>query len=207
MDLRLAGRPTIDLLVVFAVVFVFQWVLSLASVPLVTSLFVLSAPLLNEPWALVTSVYAHGSVSHMLSNAMGLVLFGLLVERVTTRWRFHVFFLTVGVASGAAEIFWQGFLGAGAGVVGASGGVLGLLGYLLAGNAIADRTVGRLSLGVREQIVLFGAIAVAITYVTMGPDVAVVGHFVGLVLGLVAGRMQLLHVGRGGAGARESASL
>lgn len=207
MDLRLAGRPTVDLLVVFVVVFLVQSLIELVSAPLVASLFVLSAPLVDQPWAVVTSVYAHGDLSHLLSNAAGLVLFGLLVERVTTRWRFHAFFLTVGALSGTAEIAWQGFAGAGAGVVGASGGVLGLLGYLVAGNTIADRTVGRLELGVREQVVLFGAIAVAITFVTMGPRVAVAGHFVGLVLGLLAGRMRLLHVQPRETGALESASL
>ncbi|PSP76154.1 rhomboid family intramembrane serine protease [Halobacteriales archaeon QS_1_68_20] len=193
MDVRPAGRPTVDLLVVFVAVYAFQWLLSILGAPLVASLFVLSAPLSTEPWALVTSVYAHGSISHLLSNAAGLVLFGLIVERVTTRGRFHLFFLTVGALSGVAEITWQGVVGSGAGVVGASGGVLGLLGYVVAGNAIADRTVGRLELGVREQIVVFGAIAVAITFVTTGPQVAVVGHFVGLVLGLIAGRLRLLH--------------
>ncbi len=197
MQVRLAGRPTVDLLVVFAVVFLLQQVLALVSASLMAALFFLDAPVAREPWALVTSVYAHGSVSHLVSNTVGMVLFGLLVERVTTRWWFHLFFLTVGALSGATEIAWQQLLGADQpGVVGASGGVLGLLGYVVAGNAIADRTVGRLELDVREQVLVFGAIAVAITVVTMGPQVAVVGHFVGLVCGLVAGRLRLLHVRR-----------
>lgn len=34
----------------------------------------------SEPWRLVTSLFAHGSMAHLLSNIFALLLFGLLLE-------------------------------------------------------------------------------------------------------------------------------
>jgi membrane associated rhomboid family serine protease len=194
MEIRLR-RPTLEALAVVLVLFVVQQALRLVAPAAAALLFTLSAPL-AQPWAVVTSVYAHGSVGHLASNAVGLLLFGLAVERVTTRWRFHAFFLVVGALSAVAEVAVQSLLAPGpvVGVLGASGAVLGLLGYLLAGNALSAAVVGRLSLDGRQQAVLFGAVAVLLTIATAGPRVAVVGHFTGLALGLAAGRLRLLHV-------------
>jgi membrane associated rhomboid family serine protease len=193
MKLRLAGRPTIDTLLLFLLVFAAQQLLSFVSIAAVTSLFVLNQPV-EEPLAMLVSVYAHNGVMHLVSNAIGLVLFGLVVERVTSRFRFHLFFVAVGALSGVAEVYAQSAFGGPAGVIGASGAVLGLLGYLITGNQLADAAVGRLRLSGKQQALIFGVVAVAITYVTVGPNVAVVGHFTGLVLGLLAGRLKLLHV-------------
>ena len=193
MEVRLAGRPTIDTLLIILVVFAVQQLLAMVAPVLAASLFVLNQPM-AEPWALVGSVYAHSGPMHLLSNVIGLVLFGLVVERVTTRFRFHLFFLTVGALAGATEVFAQDLVGPTGGVIGASGAVLGLLGYLITGNELADAAVGRLQLDPRQQALVFGVVAVAITFFTVGPNVAVVGHFAGLVMGLIAGRLKLLHV-------------
>ena len=193
MEVRLWGRPTVETLAVLLAVFAVQSLLGLLVPPLAAALFVLYDPA-AQPWALATSVYAHSGVGHLLSNAVGLVLFGLAVERVTTRWRFHAFFFTVGALSGLGQIGWSALVGTGGGVVGASGAVLGLLGYLVGGNAVSEAAVGRLDLSVRQQAAVFGLVAVAVTWATAGPGVAVGGHFVGLGLGLVAGRLRLLHV-------------
>ena len=124
MKVRVAGRPTIDTLLLLLLVYAVQLVLNMLAPVVMVSLFVLSQPI-DQPWALVGSVYAHGSWTHLVSNAIGLVLFGLVVERVTTRFRFHLFFLAVGALSGAMDVFVQDFLGNTGGVLGASGAVFG----------------------------------------------------------------------------------
>jgi membrane associated rhomboid family serine protease len=192
MEVRLRGRPTLETLALLVAVFAVQSLLRVLAPPLAAGLFVLYDPG-AQPWALATSVYAHGGPGHLLTNAVGLVLFGLAVERVTTRWRFHAFFLTVGALSGVGQVLWSAAFSTGGGVLGASGAVLGLLGYLVGGNAVSEAAVGRLDLSVRQQAVVFGLVAVGVTWATAGPGVAVGGHFVGLALGLVAGRLRLLH--------------
>ena len=89
----LRRSPTVVTLALVLAVFAGQQVAGLLGW---RGLFALSNPLLARPWTLVTSVYAHASVSHLVANALALALGGLLVERLTTRARFHAFFVTVG---------------------------------------------------------------------------------------------------------------
>jgi len=188
--------PTVTTLVVIAGVFVCQQV---AGVVGLGGLFALSLPLLVRPWTLVTSVYAHAGLSHLLVNAVALALGGLLVERVTTSVRFHAFFLTVGVLAGVAQVVAVGLVGplvpwipARVSVLGASGAILGLYGYLLGSNRLTERFVGGVELSARAQVALGALLAAAITLLTANPGVALMAHFTGLLAGLLAGRAHLL---------------
>jgi len=161
--------------------------------------FALSLPLLVRPWTIVTSVYAHAGVSHLVLNALALALGGLLVERMTTTLRFHAFFLTVGALSGLAQVAVTGLLGpllpgvpAAVSVLGASGAILGLYGYLLGSNRITETLVGGVELSARVQLLLGAVLAAAITLLTANPGAALIAHFTGLLLGFLSGRAHLL---------------
>ena len=155
-------------------------------------LFALSTPVAVAPWTLVTSVYAHGSVGHLLANALALLLVGPLVERRTTRARFHAFVVTTGALAGLAQVTIGGLLGPPAAVLGISGAVFALGGYLLAGNVVSETLFDRLRLSPRVQLVLFGLVAVVLTATTAAPGVALIAHATGAFCGLVAGRVGLL---------------
>jgi membrane associated rhomboid family serine protease len=194
-----SARATIETLALMAVTFAVQLVVRTLSASLESWLFVLNSPVpLFSPWTLVTSVYAHGTVMHLLGNAIVLVPFGIAVERVTNRWRFHTFFVAVGAAAGVAEMLFGilPFVGA-PGVVGASGAILGLVGYAIAGNGVADSVVAGFEFDARAQAAAIAVVAAALALLMAGPGVANVGHFAGLVFGLLAGRGRLLHVDRG----------
>jgi membrane associated rhomboid family serine protease len=190
---RLAGRPTLQTLLVMAVVFALQATGSL--VGLGTVAFALSLPLDVRPWTLVSATYSHAGVGHLLANAVALVLVGPLVGRRTTPLRFHAFFLTVGALAGVAELLAAAAVGAGVAVVGASGAVFGLVGYALAGNRLARPLFDRLGLGRTATLVVFAGLAVVLTLTTAAPGLALVAHFSGLLLGLLAGRVGLLRTG------------
>lgn len=190
--------PLLDLLFVFGLVYVLQLVAATAN--LMSGFFILSAPVTENPWTVITSVYAHANIGHLLSNAIALLLFGLPVAAATTRVRFHLFFLTTGSIAGLSQILVTGALasapviGASAtpGVLGASGAVFALLGYLLASNRLATG-IGSLVDPPRWLTYgVFFAIAALVTVATAQPGVALVAHFTGLLLGLVAGRFNLL---------------
>ena len=188
-----SGRsPTLETLAVFAVVFVVQQLVQMVSRQLMFGLFVLAPPIEVRPWTLLASVYAHAGLGHLLSNALVLVLVGFAVERVTTRWRFHAFFAGVGIAAGVAQVGVSGLVGPGSAVLGASGAVFGLLGYLLTGNPMTDAVLGWLPLSGRARIVLLLVLASGVTLLTAAPGVALVAHFTGFVLGLLAGRVRLI---------------
>lgn len=196
---RLTDSPTVVTLAVMAVVFVCQ---QLAGLVGLGGLFALSLPLLARPWTLLTSVYAHSGLSHLLANALALALGGLLVERVTTTARFHGFFLAVGALSGVTQVAVAGLFGplvpgvpARVSVLGASGAILGLYGYLLGGNRLTETLVGGIELSPRVQLALGAVLAAAVTLLTASPGVALVAHFAGLLFGFLAGRSHLLAPG------------
>ncbi|WP_434523077.1 rhomboid family intramembrane serine protease [Halorubrum sp. AS12] len=182
-------RATLETLGIALLVGAAQAVLGVVGL---AGLFALSAPLSVAPWTLVTSVYAHGSVGHLLANALALLLVGPLVERRTTRPRFHAFVIATGALAGVAQVTVGSLLGPPAAVLGISGAVFALGGYLLAGNAVSTTLFDRLRLSPRLQLLLFGLVAVVLTATTAAPGVALVAHATGAFCGLVAGRVGLL---------------
>ena len=189
-----AGSPTVQTLVVFLIVFALQSLVGLVSRGLAVGLFALAPPISVRPWTLLVSVYAHAGVGHLVSNAVVLLVVGFAVERVTTTWRFHAFFAGVGMAAGVAQVVVTGALSPGPvpAVLGASGAVFGLLGYLLAGNPVTDAVLGWLPVGGRARVALMLGLAAAATLLTARPGVALIAHFTGFALGLLAGRVRLL---------------
>jgi membrane associated rhomboid family serine protease len=219
----LGESPTVQTLVAFAVVFVLQALLT-AIDPDLLGLFVLSPPVTAQPWTLVTSIYAHAGPAHLVGNAIALVLFGVALGRATTALAYYAYFVVTGVLAGLAQVYvapvvyavWT-LLGLdaltgvvvgapfGTGAIGASGAIFAVAGYVLAGNRLSRGVFDRLGLGLRAQLLVFGVVAVALTYYTAAPGVAVVAHFAGLFVGLVAGRAGVLPT-RSGAGGGDSTS-
>ena len=165
-------------------------------------LFALSNPLFSRPWTIVTSVYAHAGVSHLVANALALALGGLLVERLTTSARFHAFFVGVGSLAGVTQVAVVGLVGplvpgmpAAVSVLGASGAILGLYGYLLGANRLTEWVVGGVELAPRVQLAIGVVLAAVITLLTANPGAALIAHFTGLLLGFLAGRAHLLSPG------------
>ena len=195
----LRRSPTAVTLALVLAVFACQQVAAFVGV---RGLFALSNPLLAQPWTLVTSVYAHASLSHLVANALALALGGLVVERLTTSARFHAFFVTIGSLAGVTQVAVVGLVGplvpwlpAQVAVLGASGAILGLYGYLLGANRVTERLVAGVELAPRIQLALGVALAAVITLLTANPGAALVAHFTGLLLGFLAGRGHLLAPG------------
>jgi membrane associated rhomboid family serine protease len=198
---RPTDSPTVALLAVLAVVFLLQVALALVfnSQQQSDAMFALAPPLTERPWTVVTSVYGHWGVDHLLTNAVGVLIAGALVERNTTFGKFHAYVLLTGVASALSELLVAMVLGpyvpwitTNVAVMGISGSVMALIGYLLASNTVTTAVIGRFSLSPRAQLAVVVGVAAVITYLTAGPHVAIVAHFAGLVLGLVAGHQRLL---------------
>ena len=189
--------PLLETLGLFAIVFVLQQVAALFSLALMAGLFVLAPPLESNPWTIVTSVYAHGNLGHLLSNSFGLLLFGWPIARATTRGRFHVFFVLTGSLAGISQVLVTGAMasltgGSGSAVLGASGAVFALMGYLIAGNRVSDGLAARVDVPLWLTLVVFVVLAAAITIATGSPGVALIAHFTGFLLGLLAGRLGVL---------------
>ena len=186
-------RATAEVGVLVLVVYLLQQLLVLVGIGL--EMVALSAPLADRPWTLVLAVYAHATPSHLVANLVALVLFGLIVERRSTRRRFHAFVLATGMLSGIAEVLIGTLVGAAPLVLGLSGATFALMGYVLASNPVTDGVLRGLQADRRVQLVLMVFVAVGITWVTRGERVALIAHFTGVLLGLLAGRARLLRTG------------
>jgi len=120
----------LKLVLVLIVVFVLQSVFK----PAFTNLFVLqSREVLVRPWILITSIFLHGNLAHLLVNGLGLALFGSILENIIGSKRFLWIFFVSGLgASIASSFFYEATLGAS----GAIFGVMGTLTYLRPGMTI-----------------------------------------------------------------------
>src|SRR3989344_6006259 len=94
--------------------------------PAITENFSLTASeVWEKPWLLLSSIFLHGSITHLLFNLFSLFLFGSFLEKKIVAWRFiFVFLLTGIVASIAAAFFYPSSLGA-------SGAIYGVIGVLV----------------------------------------------------------------------------
>ena len=90
-----------------------------------TELFVLNRALvLIRPWTLITSIFLHGSLAHLMLNGFALALFGSILENIIGSKRFLVLFFIGGIfANIPSIIFYNSSLGA-------SGAIFGVLGCL-----------------------------------------------------------------------------
>lgn len=154
--------------------------------------FALGLPLASRPWTILLSVYAHASVGHLLANAIALVVVGFLVEHRTTRLRFHAFFAGTGAIAGVAHLYVTAALGSPTAVLGASGAVFALLGYAVTGNRAVAPVLAWIDPDRTVTLAAFAVVAVVVVLATASPGIALVVHFVGLLAGLVAGRVHLL---------------
>jgi membrane associated rhomboid family serine protease len=187
-------RATPQIVAVCLVVYAAQVAVVLtAGVDRMAELFALSLPLGDAPWTVVTSVYAHASAWHLLPNVALFSLLGLAVERRTDGTRVHLFVLGSGAIANASQVVVSALvLDVDAHVLGLSGAVFALGGYLLTGNRLSAFILDRFSIPHSLQLIVYVGLAVAVTIATAEPGVAVVGHFAGLLLGLVAGAGNVL---------------
>ena len=121
---------TVTLLIINAVCFLFQLLFE-SSGRDVTYYFGLSAQTLlhGYVWQLVTYMFLHGGIVHILLNSLGLYYFGRAVEETVGRANFLKIYLGTGIMGGIAHVAGNYLLSAhfNSAVIGASAGVCGLM--------------------------------------------------------------------------------
>lgn len=160
-------------------------------------LFALSMPIEIQPWTLATSVYAHSGVAHLVGNLTLFALLGVILERDTSAPRLHAFVLVTGGLAGLSQVWVGGaVLGTNAQVLGLSGAVFACMGYLATGNRLTNGTLDRIDVPAWGQLAIFAVLAALVTWLTASPGAALIGHFTGFLLGLMAGQENMLRVER-----------
>ncbi len=191
------ANPAVNLSLLLVAAFFIQ--IYANSLGAMENIFLLQMPLEENPWTILASNFAHVDAAHLFSNLIALLIVGLPVAMKASEIRFYLFFVVVGSMAGASQImafYWMGQLGvidAGTvGVMGASGGIFGIIGYLITSNRVSALSSKFMPLPSKIRYAAYLIVAIWITAATASPQAALVGHFTGLVLGLVAGRRNLL---------------
>jgi len=105
---------------ILVLVFILQVIFSFIS-----EMFILkSNDVFSRPWILITSIFLHGGLAHLMLNGFALALFGSILEEIIGSRRFLILYFISGlVANLVAFPFYNAALGA-------SGAIFGVLGCL-----------------------------------------------------------------------------
>lgn len=79
-------------------------------------------------WRLMTAVFLHGGLMHLLNNMFSLYFIGLFLEPLLGKWRYLIVYLICGLVASLTSIYWHEATLA----VGASGAIFGMYGFVLA---------------------------------------------------------------------------
>ena len=141
----------------------------------------------GQPWRLLTSVFVHAGLSHLLLNLFSLWLLGLLVEDRVGPLRLLLVYLACGVGGSLASLWWHD---SGINSVGASGAIFGLYGLLLVllvgQKLVLDKSDRRAMLGLVLYLVFSNLLS------GLSGNIDNAAHLGGLITGLfVAGPLSL----------------
>ena len=79
-------------------------------------------------WRLLTSVFLHGGLMHLVANMIGLLFAGIFLEPVVGKKKYAIIYLVTGILASCVSLWWHEKTIS----VGASGAIFGLYGLLLA---------------------------------------------------------------------------
>lgn len=141
---KLGERSGVWWIIVICFVAFFVEMVMLALNPDTINLFALNASnflSFEYPWTIITHIFAHGGIFHLLVNMFVLFSIGGLCERIIGRKRFASFFLISGLFAGLLSVVLAGFFGFGfwervfgspdVYMVGASGAIFGIAGLFV----------------------------------------------------------------------------
>ncbi|NQV09095.1 rhomboid family intramembrane serine protease [Candidatus Woesearchaeota archaeon] len=167
----------IPIIIANIVVFVLQLVLGTG---FTESFMLISKEVFMRPWILVTSMFLHANINHLLFNMYALFIFGPLIEQRIGKKRFlFIYFLSGIVAALISTFFYHSALGA-------SGAIMGILGVTI--MLLPDLQVLLfffIPMSMRTAGVIFALIDIFGIFVPSG--VANIAHLVGLSLGIIYG--------------------
>ncbi|BFH64229.1 rhomboid family intramembrane serine protease [Paenibacillus azoreducens] len=85
----------------------------------------------NEWWRYVSSIFLHGSFSHLLFNDFAILVFAPPLERLLGAWRYSLLYLLSGVIGNILSVAHYNRIGEALLTIGASGAIYGIYGAYL----------------------------------------------------------------------------
>ena len=126
-------------------------------------------------WRLFTPIFLHVTFIHLLFNGFSLAVFGPALESYLGSIRFTIFFITTGILANSATFFATPLT---YNHVGASGAIFGILGFYLYLTLF-----NKLNFTTNEKHTIFTLTGIAVIMTFIQPQINIVGHMSGLLLG------------------------
>jgi len=140
------------------------------------------ALLAAHPWTIITHIFVHADMGHLLFNMIFLFFFGTELERRVGESRFLQIFIISGLVAAIGQM---AVLPAGS-MVGASGALFGVMGCLaVIAPEISVLLFFVIPLSIRAAVVLFAIIDFA--FMGSADNIAHMAHIAGLLVGLAYG--------------------
>lgn len=146
--------------------------------------------ILTKPWTLVTYMFLHSGLFHILFNMLGLFFFGPLLERQIGSGKFLGLYIGSGIIAAIAQVL----LFPSSLLLGASGAVFGILGALTILMPNMRIFVYFIPMKLVYAVILFAALDLVM--MGSGDNIAHAAHLVGLLVGLVFGYLLKKSKGR-----------
>lgn len=172
-----SGQPTVtySIIGITLAVYLLQFVFGDRITNLLLYAGVFSQPDSFQPWRMLTTALAHGSIFHVLLNMYTLWIFGQLLEPLLGRGRYLALYLLSALAGSLGVLFLANPFTP---VVGASGAIFGLMGAFL----VIQRRLG----GNATQLLVLVGINLVIGFIP-GLQIAWQAHIGGIIGGAVLG--------------------
>ncbi len=149
------------------------------------------AHVISQPWGLVTYLFVHGGLLHLLANSLGLFVFGCPVEERMGSRKFLLYYFYCGI--GAAAFCWALSLVMPVGpIIGASGAILGLAVAFALYWPDARLFVFPIPVPIRARTLVIGLVALDVTFSLLAPGdgIAHIAHVGGAIFGFLFFRLQ-----------------
>lgn len=137
----------------------------------------------GEVWRLLTAMFVHASIAHIVGNMLFLFIYGLRAENLFDLKEYLLIYFLSGFAGGILTfllpLLFPSLIEFGIVSVGASGAIFGTLGAVA---VYARRAIGQSILSALMYVFL-------LFFINLGPNVNYFAHLGGLAVGLLIGYM------------------
>lgn len=171
-------------MIVFVIIFLCFLLFIFQDIWIVTNFAMVAGLLFSEPWRAVTSMFLHGSFTHILFNMFVLFMFGTVLEKKVGSMWFVLIYFAAGITGslGFDLLSEPGIL-----AVGASGAIYGVMGAL----AVLVPRMVIYFYGIPMPMYVAGILYAAIELLFLGraDNIAHSAHLLGLVGGFIMAKL------------------
>ncbi|XRO76074.1 rhomboid family intramembrane serine protease [Methanocaldococcus sp. 28A] len=143
------------------------------------------------PWQIITSIFMHANITHLLVNMFVLFIFGTYLENRVGSKKYLLIFLLSGIIGNLAYIIYAYLTGDYNPSVGASGAIFGIMGALAILSPHLRVVVFPLPIpvSIRVAVAIFALIDLILLPYSIKTGIAHITHLAGLITGLISGKL------------------